>query len=51
MTRKERLRLQLRHMRITLWDRLIDLGNLSFPIFVVSGVLVASFKFWLWIFA
>lgn len=50
MTRKQLLRLQLRHLTLTAWDRLLDLWNLTIPIFLTSGVLVACFKFWLWVF-
>lgn len=46
MTRKQLLRLQLRHLAASAWDRLLDLWNLSLPIFITSGVLVASVKFW-----
>ena len=51
MTRKELLRLQLRSARLSFIDKMRDLANLAFPIFVTSGLLVACFKFWLWVFA
>lgn len=51
MTKTELLRLQLRSARLSFIDRLRDLGNLAFPIFVTSGLLVACFKFWIWVFA
>lgn len=49
MTRKELLRLQLRHLAVTAWDRLLDLWNISLPIFITSGLLVACVKFWWWV--
>lgn len=50
MTRKQLLKLQLRHLAMTAWDRLLDLWNIFLPIFLTSGLLVACFKFWLWVF-
>ena len=32
-------------------ERLFDMFNIVWPIFLVSGILVACFKFWLWLFA
>lgn len=51
MTRKQLLRLRLRHLALSAWDRLIDLWDLTIPIFVTSGVLVGCLKFWWWVFA
>lgn len=49
--RKNLIRLQLKHMAVSAWDRILDLWNLTLPIFITSGVLVACFKFWLWVLA
>jgi len=51
MTRKQLLKLQLRHLALSAWDRLLDLWNLSLPIFITSAVLVGSVKFWWWVFS
>lgn len=47
MTRKQLLRLQLRALRLATWDRLIDLGNLAFPVFTVVGLILISAKIWM----
>jgi len=47
MTRKETILIHLRALKFSAWERLIDLINITFPIFVVSGIVVACFKFWL----
>lgn len=47
---KQLLKLKLRHLAFTAWDRLADLWNLALPIFLTSGLLVASVKFWWWVF-
>lgn len=47
---KQLLKLKLRHLAFTAWDRLTDLWNLALPIFLTSGLLVASVKFWWWVF-
>lgn len=49
MTRKELLRLQLRSARLSAIDRGKDFANMALPIFVVSGILVGSLKFWNWL--
>lgn len=49
MTRKQLLRLQLHSIRINAIDRGKDLVNMATPIFIVSGILVASIKFWWWL--
>ena len=49
MTRKELLRLQLRSLRLHAADRGQDFLNMAAPIFIVSGILVASVKFWWWL--
>lgn len=46
MTRKQLLRLQLRSLRLSTWDRCVDFANMAFPIFVVVGIMAASVKFW-----
>lgn len=51
MNRNQLLKLQLRHLKLTAWERIIDLWNISLPIFLTSGILVACFKFWLWVFS
>lgn len=49
MTKKQLLKLQLHHLALVAWDRLLDLWNISLPIFLTSGLLVASVKFWLFV--
>lgn len=49
MTRKELLRLQLHSAKLSAIDRGKDFANMATPIFVVSGILVASLKFWWWL--
>lgn len=49
MTRKQFLRLQLHSLRISAIDKGKDFANMATPIFVVSGILVASVKFWWWL--
>jgi hypothetical protein len=51
MTRWQLLRLQLRSLRLRAWDRSIDFLNMAVPIFIVSGILVASIRFWWWVLA
>lgn len=48
MNRKHLIRLQLRHLALSAWDRVMDLWNLAVPIFITSGLLVACVKFWWW---
>jgi hypothetical protein len=47
MTRKQLLKLQLRSLKFSIIDRLTDLRDITIPIFVTSGLIVACFKFWL----
>jgi hypothetical protein len=49
MTRRELLRMQLAVLRIDLKERLYDLANIGVPVFIVSGLLVGSIKFWWWL--
>lgn len=49
LNRRERLRLDLRILWLDLKERLFDLANIAFPIFIVSGLLVCSVKFWWWL--
>ena len=49
MTKKELLRLQLRSIRLQAVDQGRDFLNMAAPIFIVSGILVASVKFWWWL--
>ena len=48
MTRKQLLRLHLTSLKLHLIDKGKDFANMATPIFVVSGILVASVKFWWW---
>lgn len=49
MTRKQLLRLQLQSLKLSSIDKAKDFANMATPIFVVSGILVASVKFWWWL--
>lgn len=49
MTQKTLLKLHLRHLWISAKERLLDLWNIALPIFLVSGLLVACFRFWFWL--
>ena len=49
MTRKQLLRLHLTSLRLSLVDKGKDFVNMATPIFVVSGILVGSVRFWTWI--
>jgi len=50
MDRKRLLKLQLRSLYLHTLDKIRDLANMVFPIFIVSGIVVACFRFWLWVF-
>lgn len=45
---KHLLRLHLQNCWLSFVDRVRDLLNMAFPIFVVAGLLVGSVKFWWW---
>lgn len=47
---KKLLRVQWRVVWFDLVERWHDLLNILLPIFIVSGLLVACFRFWLWLF-
>jgi len=47
---KRKVKLGLRQMRFELVERWYDFINVLWPIFMVSGLLVACFKFWIWVF-
>lgn len=49
MTRKQLLKIHLNAIRFDLKERAFDLANISLPIFITSGILVACFKFWNWV--
>lgn len=49
MNRKQLLKLHLRHLALSAWDRLLDLWNIAVPVFIVSGLIVACLKFWWWV--
>lgn len=49
MTRKQLLRLHFTSLKLHLIDKGKDFANMATPIFVVSGILVASVKFWWWL--
>lgn len=46
---KRKVKLGLRQMRFALVERWYDFVNVLWPIFMVSGLLVACFKFWWWV--
>lgn len=46
---KRKVKHGLRQMRFALVERWYDFINVLWPIFMVSGLLVACFKFWLWV--
>jgi hypothetical protein len=48
MIRNQRLRLALNAWRFGLVERAYDLWNIALPIFLVSGLLAVSARFWLW---
>lgn len=48
MTRKQLLRLHFTSLKLQLIDKGKDFVNMATPIFIVSGILVASIKFWWW---
>lgn len=50
MTSKEKLRMQIRLLRLRTWDRIIDLWNITLPIFITTGLLTACVRFWMWVF-
>lgn len=50
MIRNERIRIGLRTMRYNVTERFYDLVNITVPIFLVMGILVACFRFWTWLF-
>jgi len=50
MTRKQLLKIQLNALRFEMKERAFDLMNISLPIFITSGIVVACVKFWLWVF-
>lgn len=47
--RNQKIRIGLRSMRFHAVERFHDLLNVSLPIFIVMGLLVATAKFWLWL--
>ena len=49
MDRKRLLKLQLRSLYLHSIDKLRDLATMVVPIFIVSGILTACFRFWIWI--
>lgn len=49
MTRREQLRVQMRVLKYDMRERLFDLANIAGPVFLVSGLVVASVKLWLWV--
>ena len=49
MTKTQIIKLHFRSIFLNTKDRLSDLANLFIPIFIVSGLLVGCFKFWIWI--
>lgn len=49
MTRKEQFRIRWRLLKIDTKERMHDLANMAFPIFVTSGIVVACVKFWWWL--
>lgn len=50
MHSKALLKLKLRSLYLHSLDRLRDLANMVFPIFVVSGILTGCFRLWIRVF-
>lgn len=46
---KRKVKLGIRQMRFALVERWHDFVNVLWPIFMVSGLLVACLKFWWWV--
>lgn len=49
MMNKHLLRIQWRTLKFDLIERAADVWNVFLPVFFMSGLLVACFKFWLWV--
>lgn len=47
---KQLMRVQWRAVKFDAIERAYDFANIALPIFLVSGLLVACFRFWLWFF-
>ncbi len=46
---KQKLRMKWRLLRVSAHERAIDLWCMAWPIFAITGVVVAAFKFWWWL--
>lgn len=46
---KKKIKHGLRSLRFAMEERFYDFLNVLLPIFMVSGLLVACFKFWFWV--
>lgn len=47
---KQKIKLGLRVMWFGLKERAYDALNVTLPIFIVTGILVACVRFWMWVF-
>lgn len=50
MNARARVRTGLRVIWFNTVERWHDFVNVALPVFMVSGLLVACFRFWLWVF-
>lgn len=50
ITNKQRVRVGLRVVWFNTVERWHDFVNVALPVFLMSGLIVACFRFWLWLF-
>lgn len=50
ITNKQKVRLGLRVVWFNTVERWHDFVNVALPVFFMSGLIVACFRFWLWLF-